>query len=144
MNQILAGDFHSDEAVRWAAIKAAGWLESAARLAAPPGLLDGMHVGELRALIGLEPRTAQVTFNKRGPERFRSGERKGEWKWSKEHVSVLVPMADTDKLANEYELATGLCKECDAGQRWCGWGVDTGSRFRSCDRCGATGKAVRR
>lgn len=52
-------------------------------------------------------------------------------------------VADVEREAaiREWETATGLCARCGGcGQRAWSWGVE-GTKFKPCERCGASGKA---
>lgn len=53
---------------------------------------------------------------------------------------VVVTRADMDAASAEYERTTGICAECQGGQRWKGWSRDAGHRFAPCLRCKATGR----
>lgn len=77
------------------------------------------------------------------PRPRKSGKLKGlpTWKESVKSICV-VTRAEMDQAKAAYELETGNCHSCaGSGQWYSGWSRETGSRFKSCPRCDATGKA---
>lgn len=76
---------------------------------------------------------------------FASGKRKGRTNWSKRDPnterSVVISDSEHDAYLIQWEERTGHCHECGGtSQRWCGWSVTEGDRYRDCPRCNATGK----
>lgn len=61
--------------------------------------------------------------------------------WSNRTV-VLIDIREEDEEKARFERETGKCHRCGGdGQDWAGWNRDTGTRWRPCKRCGATGTA---
>jgi hypothetical protein len=71
---------------------------------------------------------------------YRSGKRKGRCKFPKQLDTHWITDADVESTKFIYEQTTGKCHECEGtGKSWCGWGVDTGHRYKDCPRCNASG-----
>ena len=67
---------------------------------------------------------------------------KTKWKPRKECDKVLLTMEDLEAVASEYESNTGNCHRCmGEKQEVFGWNIETGTKKRTCTRCGGTGIA---
>ena len=75
------------------------------------------------------------------------GKNKGAHNWSQldpaTKRTVYITVAENEAFVKEWEKKTGLCANCKGdGQEWCGWGRDTGNRFRTCEKCKGEGKST--
>lgn len=77
---------------------------------------------------------------------YTRGPRKGQPKFrpakpNSERV-VVIGNSEMEAHALSQEAATGKCWECGGtGQEWAGWDATTGTLYRPCRRCNATGHA---
>lgn len=77
-------------------------------------------------------------------EVMKSGKRKGLTNFKKplERHEVIVTDKDIDDAKDRFERETGKCCVCQGNkEEVAGWGKETGTRYRPCRRCGATGRA---
>ena len=79
-------------------------------------------------------------------ERYTRGKRKGETHFGKPEPGTLMTLALPDRLQREWtakwELETGFCSKCEGtGQQVFGWSSQTGTSYRNCPHCNASGKA---
>lgn len=74
------------------------------------------------------------------------GPRKGRRTWKhlrpEQIKKVVVTQEEIRQAQTDYERETGKCHECGGtGQEFWGWNHETGSKYRPCRRCDATGDA---
>lgn len=76
------------------------------------------------------------------PSVYVRGKRAGLNKWEGVKLErVVVTRAELDSEMCEYESITGRCRSCaGSGLERGGWSAETGDRFRTCKRCGGSGK----
>lgn len=75
----------------------------------------------------------------RGP---RKGTPRLDTKGCTHRIAMVVALSEMEDRAHKYEAESGRCWNCKGeGKVWSSWSAESGTRFRSCDRCGATGKA---
>lgn len=73
------------------------------------------------------------------------GKNKGtpNWRESFDAKTVYISGEEIKQLTAEYVKRTGNCSECEGTtQVFQSWNHITGTKFRPCDKCGATGKAA--
>ena len=73
---------------------------------------------------------------------YRSGPRKGRPRFLGPDRRVIVTKAELDERATRYEADTGNCWNCKgSGQECYGWKQGEGNIYRTCGRCGGSGKS---
>lgn len=71
------------------------------------------------------------------------GPRKGERTWDKITHKVAVTQSEIIDEKRRYETETGNCAECSGtGEVWAGWHHINGHRYKTCTKCGGSGKAI--
>ena len=78
------------------------------------------------------------------PRLLKSGPRKGQKTWDGKGTQVVVTDAEIDSERKRYAAETGNCPWCyGRGEVFASWHHETGTKYRPCTHCGATGKANR-
>lgn len=73
---------------------------------------------------------------------YKKGPRKGNPKWEMPGEKVVVTRAEEVAEKQAWEASTGHCAECQGTkQQWAGWSNQSGTRYKPCTRCKATGNA---
>lgn len=76
------------------------------------------------------------------PRILTRGPNKGKRKWAGKLTRVVVTGAEVDAAMTKYEAETGICAECEGtGRITAGWSATEGTKYRTCGKCGGTGKA---
>lgn len=76
------------------------------------------------------------------PNIISKGKRKGQATWKGIALTkVVLTRADIDQAEADYEARTCCCRKCGgSGQEWCRWHFEEGNSYRTCTRCGGSGK----
>jgi hypothetical protein len=80
-------------------------------------------------------------------EKITKGKRKGRTNYNKPEPNTKATYSivadDLDRFKAEWSARTGKCSNCyGIGQEWAEWDHITGTRYRDCAKCKATGKAA--
>ena len=116
-----------------------------------------LHTEHARELLGMPPGWEGYKFEVIGENKLvrvvgavaplkKRGKYKGHRNWQRldkttEKTAYFTP-AEHEAWMLEWERKTGLCAECTGrGERSVSWSAAGGTRYKTCDKCGATGKA---